>query len=174
VQHALEEWVPLWFDVGKAFTRMTWLGKYPGFFEKMQPKWDDDDSSMEDNSDISDDDATPSGRSSPVPKKKAWTASAIGNAVREPGRQGIRIGSVPFSTSSGTGLFQQQSQVVGPSNSCLVHPMWHSVSGHRTCCSQAVRKAPSGASLWMTCCRPKGVAILEDRGFRWQQRHYPK
>ena len=37
VRVAIKEWVPKWFHVGKACTRLIWLGKYPEAYEKLRP-----------------------------------------------------------------------------------------------------------------------------------------
>jgi len=37
VQSAIKAWHPRWLQIGKAFTRMTWLGEFPKVFELSQP-----------------------------------------------------------------------------------------------------------------------------------------
>ena len=144
----------------------------------MQPKWDNDDSSMEDDRDIdsqSDDDATASGRSSPVPEKK------------KRGRQ-ARL-EMKFVNLDGKVFALDQFR--------SAHPLARACFSNKTKSSglqTLVWSTPSGVpflvtglfaaklsekhqvalhSGWLVAV-PKGVAILEDRGFRWLQRHYPK
>ena len=38
VHESLKEWVPKWYTVAKALTRLTWLGEYPKLVEKAQPR----------------------------------------------------------------------------------------------------------------------------------------
>ena len=37
VKDAIKKWVPSWFKIAKACTRLTWLGKFPEAYEDLQP-----------------------------------------------------------------------------------------------------------------------------------------
>lgn len=37
VKTAIDNWVPKWYNIAKAYTRMTWLGKFPEVYEELRP-----------------------------------------------------------------------------------------------------------------------------------------
>ena len=37
VKTAIDNWVPKWYKIAKAYTRMTWLGKFPEVYEELRP-----------------------------------------------------------------------------------------------------------------------------------------
>ena len=183
----MDEWVPLWYERAKCFTRMTWLGRYEEVFELMQPirgakaskvindaagvqsdGSDDDDSDLnnDDTDDHSDDN---SDSDSDDDSDEALTCKFVtldGKVFPvQTSKVSHALKRACYSSKTGTAGLQTLVWAMPCGSPILVTGLF-----------AAKFTEPRQVELhsgWLVAI-PKDVSILEDRGFRRLQHCYPK
>ena len=185
VKDAIALWYPRWHKIGRAFTQLTWLGAYPQVFEEGQPHPDvykahdngsgsgdsgsDDDgsgSSDNDSDDVGGDDAPARKRPKIEPLLDVKFVSLDGKVFNlDKFRRSHTAARCCYSDKTKTsGL-----QTLVWSLPCGIPILVTGLFG-----AKLSEKHQVGLHSGWLVAIPPGVSILEDRGFRKLQRHYPK
>ena len=197
VKAAVDLWVPKWFAVAKAFTRLTWLDEFPYVFSALQPlesararrrrrqdsvmvnRNDDDDSGDDDDGKSDDDDDSGDGDA-----EDGHDAGTDDDDTDDEGGfdvdfvclDGKVFDSQRFHSSHvlNRACFSSKTQSSG-----LQSLVWSMPCGFPFLVTDlfgaklSEQRQVKLHSRWLKSI-PHDVAVLQDRGFRKLQRHYPK